>query len=188
MNDDLDPAVASGTSSEAAENATGKPWSEWMAILDAAGGREMSHKQLVDHLGRHYRVSGWWMQQIAVAYENSRGLRRKHEMPDGYQISRSRTLAAPAAAVYDLWLDERRRRRWLPDAEFTVRKATPHKTIRLTWSDGTLVEARLSEKGPDKTAVTVQHNKLPDAEAAERMKSYWAAALERLREVAESPA
>ena len=188
MNNDLDPAIASGTSSEAAEKATGKPWAEWMALLDAAGGREMTHKQLVDQLGGQYRLSGWWMQQIAVAYENSRGLRQKHEMADGYQISRSCTLGAPAAHVYELWLDEAARRRWLPDAEFTVRKATPHKSIRLSWSDGTLVEARLVEKRPDKTAVTVQHNKLPDAETAERMKAYWAAALERLRKAAESPA
>ena len=186
MNDDLDPSIASGTSSEAAEKATGKPWAEWMAILDAAGGRELSHKQLVEHLGRYYRVSGWWMQQIVVAYENSRGLRQKHEMPNGYQISRSRTLAAPAAKVYELWLDEDARRRWLPDAKFTVRKETPHKTIRLGWADGTLVEARLVEKGPNKTAVTVQHNKLPDAETAEKMKAYWTAALEQLRDVAET--
>lgn len=186
MTTDLDPTSVTGTSSEAAEKATGKPWAEWMALLDAAGGREMSHKQLVGHLGHHYRVSGWWMQQIAVAYENSRGLRQTHEMPDGYQISRSRTLAAPAATIYELWLGDDARRRWLPDAEVTVRKATPHNTIRFNWADGSLVEARLVEKGENKTAVTVQHNKLPDAEAAERMKAYWAAALERLREAAET--
>ena len=180
MDTDLDPAAVSGTSSEAAETATGKPWAAWMALLDEAGGRQMNHKQLVDFLARNHRVSGWWMQQIAVTYENSRGLRQKHQMPDGYQISRSRTLAAPAEAIYDAWLDEPTRARWLTGAVFIVRKTTPHRIIRLAWDDGTLVEVRLAEKGPGKTTVTVQHNKLPDGETAERMKAYWAAALERL--------
>jgi uncharacterized protein YndB with AHSA1/START domain len=179
MSADLDPAGVTGTSSEAAERATGKPWAEWMALLDAAGGRQMTHKQLVAYLGTHYRVSAWWLQQIAVAYENSRGLRRKHEMADGYQISRSRTMAAGADRVFHAWTDDDERRRWLPNADFTIRKSTPDKTLRLNWNDGSLVEVRLTAKG-DRTQVTVQQRKLPDADAAERMKAYWAEGLKRL--------
>ena len=179
MSEALDPAAITGTSSEAVERATGKSWAEWLAVLDAAGGREMNHKQIVAHLQAHYDVSSWWQQQLAVGYEQSRGLRAKHEMTDGYQISRSRTLAAPIAAVYEAWADDDARARWLPDAAFTVRKATPPKSLRLTWADGTLVEVALADKG-DRTTVTVQHNKLADAAAAEGMKAYWAAALGRL--------
>jgi uncharacterized protein YndB with AHSA1/START domain len=181
MNQDLDPAEVSGTSSEAVERATGKPWAEWMTLLDAAGGREMTHKELVFQLALDRNVSSWWQQQIAVAYENSRGLRAKHEMTDGYQISRSRTMAAAAERLYDAFLDEDARRRWLPDAEFSVRIATPPRSIRLNWGDGSRVEVALTAKGPEKTTINVQQNKLPDAEAAERMKTYWAAALERLQ-------
>jgi uncharacterized protein YndB with AHSA1/START domain len=180
MNQDLDPAEVSGTSNEAVERATGKPWAEWMALLDAAGGREMSHKELAFRLAHDRNVSEWWQQQIAVAYENSRGLRAKHQMADGYQISRSRTVTAAAERVYHAWTVEAERLRWLPYGEFTVRKATPNKSLRLTWSDGTLVEVRLTDKG-GRTQVAVQQNKLPDAEAAERMKAYWAAALEKLQ-------
>ena len=179
MSELLDPEKATGTSSAAAEKATGKAWPEWMALLDAAGGREMDHKQIVDYLGRNYRVSAWWIQHIAVAYEQSRGLRARHEMPDGYQISRSKTIDAPIQTVYEAWTDDTTRARWLPDATFSVRGATPPRTLRLTWDDGSLVEARLTDKG-DRTAVTVQHNKLSDADAAERMKAYWAEALGRL--------
>jgi uncharacterized protein YndB with AHSA1/START domain len=180
MNQDLDPVEVSGTSNEAVERATGRPWSHWMALLDTAGGREMNHKELVFQLAHDRNVSEWWQQQIAVAYENSRGLRAKHQMVDGYQISRSRTVAATAERIYNAWAVEAERLQWLPYGEFTVRKATPDKSLRLTWSDGTLVEVRLTDKG-SRTLVAVQQNKLPDAEAAERMKAYWAAALERLR-------
>jgi uncharacterized protein YndB with AHSA1/START domain len=180
MNQDLDPSEVSGTSNEAVERATGRPWDYWMALLDEAGGREMSHKELVFRLALDRNVSEWWQQQIAVAYEKSRGLRAKHQMADGYQISRSRTVAADAEHVYRAWTVEAERLHWLPYGEFTVRKATPNKSLRLTWSDGTLVEVRLTPKG-GRTVVAVQQNKLPDAEAAERMKAYWAAALERLQ-------
>ena len=179
MTAELDPAAITGTSDEAVARATGKSWAEWLAILDAAGGREMNHKQIVAHLQAHHDVSSWWQQQLTVGYEQSRGLRAKHEMAHGYQISRSRTVAAPAAAVYHAWADDATRAGWLPDAAFAVRKATPPKSLRLTWADGTSVEVGLSDKG-DRTAVSVQHTKLPDAAAAERMKAYWAEALGRL--------
>ena len=176
---DLDPAEVSGTSDEAVTRATGRPWSVWMELLDAAGGREMNHKQLVAQLDAQ-GVGPWWRQQVAVAYENSRGLRARHEMPDGYQISRSRTMPVSIERLYDAWLNEEARRRWLPDADFTVRKATAPKSIRLSWADGSRVNIELNAKGPEKTTVRVQHDKLPDAAAAERMKAYWAAALDNL--------
>ena len=179
MTAELDPAAITGTSDEAVARATGKSWAEWLAILDAAGGREMNHKQIVAHLQAHTDVSSWWQQQLTVGYEQSRGLRARHQMADGYQISRRRTVAAPAAAVYHAWADDATRAGWLPDAAFAVRKATPPKSLRLTWADGTSVEVGLSDKG-ERTGVTVQHTKLPDAAAAERMKAYWAAALGRL--------
>lgn len=179
MSETLDPEAMTGTSSAAVSRATGKSWLEWMAILDEAGGREMGHKEIVAFLGRNHRVSAWWQQQITVGYEQSRGLRARHEMTDGYQIGRSRTIAAPAAAVYAAWAGETSRAHWLPDAAVAIRKATPPKSLRLTWPDGTIVSVTLGDKG-DRTTVTVQHNKLPDAATAERMKAYWAEALGRL--------
>ncbi len=191
MTEELDPAAITGTSDEAVTRATGKSWAEWLAILDAAGGREMNHKQLVAHLRAYHDISSWWQQQLAVGYEQSRGLRARHEMADGYQISRSRTVAAPATAVYHAWADEAALALWLPDAVFTVRKATPPKSLRLTWADAagagaTSVEVALTDKG-DRTTVTVQHNKLPDAAVAERMKGYWAEALGRLADLMARP-
>lgn len=182
MNDDLDPATVTNTSSEAAVKATGKPWAEWMALLDEAGGREMNHKQLVDHVALHEGVSYWWQQQVAVAYEKSRRLRETHEMPDGYQISRSKTLAAPVVQVYEAWTDEAIRRRWLPDLALEPRKAQTNKTARFGLNDGSNIEVRLVEKGTGKTAVTVRHNKISDANASEQWKTYWVEVLERLGE------
>lgn len=182
MNDDLDPAEVTNTSSEAAEKATGKPWAEWMTLLDEAGGRAMNHKQLVAHLKQHFDVSSWWQQGIAVTYEKSRRLRETHEMPGGYEISRSRTLAAAVAQVYEAWTDEAMRRRWLPGLDLEPRTARPNKSARFGLDDGTNIEVSLTEKGAEKTTVTVRHNKLRDGDASEHWKAYWVEALGRLGE------
>jgi hypothetical protein len=160
---------------------TGKDWGEWFAILDAAGALQMSHKEIVAFLVREYQVGSWWQQMLTVSYEKARGLRQKHEMIDGYQISRSKTIPAALGRLFAACLEEGERRTWLAEPGFTVRKATPGKTIRADWSGGhSRIEISFTGKGPDKTQVTVQHNKLTGAGQAEAMKAYWAEALVRL--------
>ena len=74
-----------------------------------------------------------------------------------------------------------RRASWLPNPGITTRKAPPLKSIRASWIDGqSLLDINFYPKGPDRTQVTVQHNKLPNAEQAEAMKNYWSEALESL--------
>ena len=168
-------------SDEAVKEKTGKDWSEWFAILDAAGAQAMAHKQIVAYLVENHDIGAWWQQMVTVTYEQARSLRQKHEMPSGYQISRSRTITAPVERVYAAWLDSVQRARWLTDSEFTIRKATSNRTLRITWVDGkTNLDVSFTAKYPEKTQITVQHDKLPSSEDAERMKVYWADALESL--------
>jgi hypothetical protein len=65
-----------------------------------------------------------------------------------------------------------------------IRKATPEKSMRITWSDGkTRVSVNFYAKGEAKSQVALEHEKLPDAKAVAKMKTSWAAALERLQEL-----
>jgi uncharacterized protein YndB with AHSA1/START domain len=172
---------AARMSDEAVQAKTGHTWPEWFAILDAAGAQQMSHKQIVAYLHGEHAVGPWWQQMVTVAYEQERGLRDKHQMPDGYQISVNKTIAATVAATYAAWEDQTTRQRWLSDA-LTIRKATPDKSIRTVWADGvSRVDVGFAAKGDGKTQVTVQHSKLADADTAAQMKTYWAAALDRLK-------
>ena len=168
-------------SDEAVKAKTGKVWVEWFAILDAAGAQHMTHKEIVAVLSEGYGVGAWWQQMVTVTYEQARGLREKHEMPSGYQISRSKTLDVPLETVFTAWADEAQRSGWLTKPRLRLRKANPGKSARFTWIDGqSVVEARFTAKGPERTQVTVQHDKLSDAEQAEQMKAYWGEALENL--------
>lgn len=173
---------AAGVSNEAVESKTGKSWDAWFALLDRAGATEWPHKQIAAYLHEDHDCPSWWSQTVTVGYEQARGLRTKHQMPGGFQISRSKTLAVPTSVAYRAWHDKRRRKGWLADPDFTVRKATADKSIRITWIDGTsTVEVMFYPKGEEKCQITVQHNKLADAEAGERMKVYWGEQLERLQ-------
>jgi uncharacterized protein YndB with AHSA1/START domain len=165
---------------------TGKDWAEWFVLLDAGGAADMGHRQIVALLAEQYELDGWWQQSVTVAYEQARGLRAKHQMPEGFQISVTKTIRAAARSLHEAWHDEATRRRWLAEAPISVRKETPGKFIRLDWDDGrSRVDVLFTPKGDAKTQVTVQHNKLADADESACMKAYWGEALARLKGVFE---
>jgi hypothetical protein len=179
---------ASGTSDEAVRRRTGRGWLEWFEILDRAGAKEMDHKSIVAYLNENHAISSWWQQQVTVAYEQERGLRKVHQMVDGYQISRSKTINVPLPDLYAAWEDENRRGRWLREVSFEVRAARTGKSMRMAWVDpGGIVDVSFSSKGAGKSQLTVQHSKLKSQQLAEEMKIYWAEALKNLKAYLESP-
>ena len=79
-----------GIGSAAVEAKTGKTWEQWLVVLDKAGARTRSHARIAAFLRERQRLPSWWCQMVAVGYEQARGLRAKHERPDGYAVSVSR--------------------------------------------------------------------------------------------------
>ncbi|MCC7359856.1 MAG: hypothetical protein IT317_10285 [Anaerolineales bacterium] len=160
---------------------TGKPWAEWFALLDAAGAQQLDHKQIVAILGKQPAVAPWWRQMITVKYEQARGRRAQHQRPDGFQISASRTIAAPNAAVFRAWNDGRARARWLPEAAgLNPMSTTAERRLSFAGPGDSHIEVRLVAKNADRTQVTVQERKLPNATAATQRKAHWSAALDAL--------
>ena len=177
-------ASAPRMSDEAVQAKTGKTWKEWFAILDKAGAKKLSHQDIVKYLGAEQGVGPWWQQMVAVTYEQARGLRDKHQKPNGYEISVSRTLNQPVAKLFKSFSDEKLRKRWLEEDGLSLRTATANKSLRLNWIDGkTTLQVSFVAKSPDKTQVVVQHAKLPSAAASTKMKTYWGQALDRLQQM-----
>lgn len=180
------PVPTERISDEAVQAKTGKNWESWFRILDAAGAQRMGHSEIARYLHEQHEVEDWWCQMVTVTYEQARGLREKHQRPDGYSVSASRTVRLPVETLFQAWEDEASRRRWLSEDGLTVRKVNPPKSIRITWSDGkTSLEIYFTPMGESKAQVAVQHSKLPDRDAAARMKEYWGGILDRMREVLE---
>jgi uncharacterized protein YndB with AHSA1/START domain len=167
---------------EAITKATGKNWEQWFHVLDATGCKKMTHKEIVNWVSQQQAAGGWWSQMITATYEQAHGIRAVHEKPEGFEISVSKTIALPRAVLFAAWHDNKLRKLWLKNV-IVIRKATPDKSLRITWSDGvTSLSIEMVEKTEEKTQVVVQHQKLPDAQAAEEMKLFWKAALARLEE------
>ena len=172
-------------SDEAVKAKTGKTWSEWFKLLDADGAKKLTHQEIVALLNKKHGVGPWWQQMVTVTYEQARGLRAVHEKPGGYEISVSRTIDTSVRKAFKAWTDEKTRKAWL-SADFTIRKATANKSLRITWEDGkTIVAVAFVPKGASKCQVVAQHNKLRDAKLAAKMKAFWGDALEALKKLIE---
>jgi hypothetical protein len=174
-------ASAPRMSDAAVQAKTGKTWKEWFAILDKAGARKLSHQEVVKYLREHEGVGPWWQQMVTVTYEQARGLRDPHQKPGGYEISVSRTINVPVAKVFRAFTVAKTRDGWLKEEGLTIRGSIPNKSLRITWSDQTSVVVAFVSKGDDKTQVVAQHSKLPNAKASQKMKTFWANALDKLR-------
>ncbi len=175
-------------SDESVRATTGRGWDEWFEELDQAGAGAWKHKQIAKHILEGYGITHWWAQTVAVAYQNARGLRDKHEMPDGYQVQRQKRIDAPVERAWRAWADEELRAKWLPEAaEARVRSLRDDKRmIRLDWPDGTRIMACARPHGDGKCETGVQQSRLADAAAAERAKEYWSAKLTELKATLEA--
>ena len=177
-------AKLAGMSDAAVAAKTGCDWERWVRALDRAGAQEWSHREIAAYVGKTYSVPGWWTQMVTTGYERIKGLRAIGQRRDGrYEASKSKVFPVPVGRLYRAFHDARNRRGWLPDVKLVVRTATRDKTMRVTWPDGTSVEVYFASKGAGKSQVAVQHGKLPDRAAVDRMKAYWAERLGALQKI-----
>jgi hypothetical protein len=167
-------------SDEAVAAKTGRTWGEWFKLLDAAGARKMSHREIARLLHAKHKVPGWWSQMVTVEYERARGMRKVHQTTAGFVAGVSRTFDASVSALFKAWTDARLRRRWLGAAKCTVTTAARNKTIRMAWADGTRSEAYFVPRGAARCQVAVQHSKLRGPRSVVAMKKFWSAAFDRL--------
>jgi hypothetical protein len=175
-----EPDLSGLASDDALVAATGRGWNEWFTLLDAWGAAERKHSEIARQLRSEHGVPGWWSQTVTVGYERARGLRAKHERPDGFSVSVSRTVAASAERLYASFADERERNELVPG--LVPRASRARLVARFDRpSDGTRVVASFEEKGAAKGTVHVQVDRLADAESAERAKADWRGLLERLK-------
>jgi hypothetical protein len=148
------------------------------------GAHDWSHRAIAAHVHEKYEVPGWWTQAVTTGYERIKGLRAIGQRRDGdYEASKSKVFAVPVGRLYRAFHDARTRRRWLPDVKLAVRTATRDKTMRVTWPDGTSVEIYFVSKGAAKSQLAVQHRKLPDRAAVDRMRAYWTERLGALQQI-----
>lgn len=179
-----DYAAVAGMSDEKLKAKTGCTWERWVYALDSRGAAKMSHRDIAALVSEKYKIDGWWSQTVTVGYERIKGLRARGQQRNGtYEASKSRTFSVPVTTLFDAWADASVRRRWLNGETVKIRTATTPKSMRLDWTDRSIIAVGFAAKSKSKSSVAVQHTKLPDRETADRFKQYWSDRLDALGEV-----
>ncbi len=164
---------------------TGKPMEDWFNILDKKGAKEMKHIDifnLVSSVEGLKSLGEWNQNLLTTTYEWNRGLKERGEKEGSFEVGVSKTINVSINTLYNSWIDDKTRNKWLAKEKITIRKATLNKSARITWSDGkTSLSVDFYSKGEDKSQVVVQHMKIPDSKTATAMKSYWGKMLESLK-------
>jgi hypothetical protein len=163
------------TSNEAVERATGRDYGGWFGLLDAWGAAEHKHGEIAAWLTDEHGMDGWWAQTVTVEFERARGLRAPGGGRDGlFSASASKTVAVPVERLFAAFVDPALRTRWLPGAELRERTSQPGRSARFDWEDGTTrLIVGFTAKGEAKSQVALEHERLPDAAAAEKQRAYW---------------
>ena len=181
----LPPRAANpGMSDEAIQRGTGKTWDEWFALLDSWGGTDQGHTEIARHLNDAHGVEGWWAQGVAVGYERARGMRVRHQQPDGFSVSASKTFPVSVEQVFAAFVEDGLRDGWLEPGALRLRTTQSHRSARfdvlLPGADGTRLEVYFTAKSETKASAAVQHSKLPDVASIELWRAFWKERLGRL--------
>jgi uncharacterized protein YndB with AHSA1/START domain len=167
-----DLAKVAGMSEASVSKKTGRTWAEWVRLLDAADATTKSHREIAEYVSS-VGTPSWWTQMVTVGYERIRGLReRGQQRSGGYQITKSRTFGVSVARLFSAFTSTKLCSRWLPKG-VKLRSMTANKRVRLGWPDGTQAVVGFVSKGAEKCIAAVQHEKLPDRQAADAMKKGW---------------
>jgi uncharacterized protein YndB with AHSA1/START domain len=177
------------TSDEAIRRRTGRGWEEWFDLLDEWGAGGRPHREIARWVAEQQGVEplAWVAQAVTVGYERARGLRAVGQHPDGFAITASKTVAVPVDRLYEAFVDESLRARWLPKEDrLRERTARRPRSARFDWGDGgTRVNVTFTAKGEAKSTAALEHARLADAEEAERMKAFWRDRIAALKELLE---
>ncbi len=184
-------SLYAGSSSAAVAKATGKSWAEWFRILDRAGAKKMTHKDIAKWLHTEFAsdgLSGWWCQQVTVGYEQARGLRVVGQNAGGFSANASKTISAPIKDVYNAFIDNTNRAKWLGAVKLEITAATQSKSLRAVWNmPASRISVNFYSKGARKGMVQLEHMKLADAKTRESMKAFWKTKLAKLAALLEHP-
>jgi hypothetical protein len=186
--DEAEATPTLSTSDETIRSRTGRGWEEWFDLLDDWGAAERPHREISRWVAEQQGAVplAWNVQAVVVSYERARGGRAIGEHPDGFTITATKTVAVPVDRLYDAFLDQSLRARWLPEDDLRKRTATRPRSARFDWGEGdTRVHVGFLAKGEAKSTLALEHVRLANASEADRMKAFWRERVATLKEVLE---
>ncbi len=166
-------------SNKAVKDATGREWEEWFSLLDSAGARELSHKELVRWMIDSGTLDlSWWTQMVVVEYERHIGRRAAGQQEGGeWNASCSKSFSLDIDQALALWLTAVDA---IQNFNGNVLNSDPRLSSSAKWrywradfSDGSSVSVNIGSKGESKSTVAVDHGKIGDDSSAACWKEFW---------------
>jgi uncharacterized protein YndB with AHSA1/START domain len=180
------PALS--VSEEVITERTGRGWEEWFTVLDSWGAHDVPQPEASDWVAREFGLDRWSSQAVTINYQRARGLRAVGEHADGFTITATKTVGVPVDRLYEAFVDESVRAGWLPEGGLRERTATRPRSARFDWGeDGSRVVVFFTPKGDGRSLASLSHERLPDGEAAERMKAFWRERVTAVKTLMEQP-
>lgn len=188
---------------EACKEATGKTISQWQVALLEQGGTNLKRRDAIQWIHENGNKDAWWCTTIWVEFERAQGILQKDGLLEGYNICVTKTIQATLQDVYKELSNSKSWSQWFGDhvvvqvaegEKFsddnqnfgTFLRVRPDKDLRFTWHSlssvsTTQVDLALAAKGPNKTGITLTHNRIQQREEADGLRVAWAAAFDRLK-------
>jgi hypothetical protein len=159
---------------------TGHGWDYWFTALDKAGAAKLDHRAITVLLDKKFKPGPWWGQMIAVSYERARGIRAMNQNCSGdFSVNVSKVMPVDLDRLFKSVAEGHRT--WFPKGSFVESSQTKDKYFRGAWGkSGARLEINFYAKGPGKSQIVVQVNKLDGNEAVERERAAWRKAVAKL--------
>lgn len=182
---------------------TGRNWEQWISILDRAEAVDWPHREITMLLKTKYKLSPWWQQGVALAYELHHGKRVEGRNLKGeYSTVATKTLPLSSRKAWSLLTSEEGMRAWLrpfspfpwkPGQSFEVdggvfgeiRTLKPGVRARLTWQEAhwekpSVVQIHVVPRKGEKCMLVIQHERIPSASLKGKLRDQWKRALAAL--------
>jgi hypothetical protein len=174
------PVADTAISDDKVKAATGRAWMGWFVILNRANANARPHKEVAALLQEKYGVAPWWAQMITVEYERARGGRKLNEREGGtFSVNVTKVMPVALPALFEAATDPKTRAKWFPKGAFEESSKTENKYWRGKWKTGR-IEFGFYAKGEGKAQITLEVSKLASADAVEKERAAWKAAVAKL--------
>lgn len=155
---------------------TGRDWSDWLAFAEREKLAELPHREIADRFAAQ-GVSGWWAQNLTVAFEQHIGRRLPGQVGDEFRTQVNRTVAGEREDVVASWTKAFAKKKSFGGVALKgapTTSVTPKRSYwRINLADGTKVQVAFEPKAGGKTMINATVDKLTSPEAIDAAKATW---------------
>jgi hypothetical protein len=189
-------SVLNKVKTESVYKCTGHHWDQWIAILEKVGASQWTHREIVEHIRKKYKLNPWWQQLITSSYEIHIGRKLEGRNDKGeYATVATKTYQIGQKNMWNFLVSPQGLKIWLspmsplivkPGEQYEieggifgeVRTMKKPQRIRLSWQETetlkkTIVQIMVIPRPREKCVLAIQHEKLPSASAKEKMLRHW---------------